>query len=108
AARGEFVVMIDADLTYDFAEIPRFVAELENGADFVVGNRLARLEPGSMHPLNRAGNALLSGFLNMLFPTPLSDAHCGLRAVRRDALRRLDLQSAGMEHASRVVSRPSR
>jgi len=108
AARGEYVVMIDADLTYDFGEIPRFVAELENGADFVVGNRLSGLEPGSMHALNRAGNALLSGFLNMLFPTPLSDAHCGLRAVRRDALRRLDLQSAGMELASEMIIRASR
>jgi glycosyltransferase involved in cell wall biosynthesis len=108
AARGEYVVMIDADLTYDFAEIPRFVAELENGADFVVGNRLAGLEPGSMHRLNRAGNALLSGFLNMLYRTPLSDAHCGLRAVRRDALERLDLHSGGMELASEMVIRASR
>jgi glycosyltransferase involved in cell wall biosynthesis len=108
AARGEYVVMIDADLTYDFAEIPRFVAKLEDGADLVVGNRLARLEPGSMHWLNRAGNTLLSGFLNMLLRTPLSDAHCGLRAVRRDALRQLDLQSGGMELASEMVIRASR
>jgi glycosyltransferase involved in cell wall biosynthesis len=108
SARGEYVVMIDADLTYDFAEIPRFVAELADGADLVVGNRLAGLEPGSMHWLNRAGNALLSGFLNLLFRTPLGDAHCGLRAVRRDALRRLDLQSGGMELASEMVIRASR
>ncbi len=108
AARGEYVVMIDADLTYDFAEIPNFVRCLDEGAELVVGNRLAGLEPGSMHWLNRAGNALLSGFLNMLFRTPLSDAHCGLRAVRRDALRRLDLQSGGMELASEMVIRASR
>jgi glycosyltransferase involved in cell wall biosynthesis len=108
AARGEYVVMIDADLTYDFAEIPRFVAELEGGADLVVGNRLAGLEPGSMHRLNRAGNALLSGFLNLLFRTPLHDAHCGLRAVRREALARFDLQSEGMELASEMVIRASR
>jgi glycosyltransferase involved in cell wall biosynthesis len=108
AARGEYVVMIDADLTYDFGEIPNFVRCLDEGAELVVGNRLAGLEPGSMHLLNRVGNALLSGFLNMLFRTPLSDAHCGLRAMRRDALERLDLQSGGMELASEMVIRASR
>ena len=108
AARGDYVVMIDADLTYDPAEIPAFVAELEHGADLVVGNRLEGLQPGSMHWLNRAGNALLSGLLNMLFRTPISDVHCGLRAIRRDALARLDLQSGGMELASEMIIRAVR
>ena len=108
AARGDYVVMIDADLTYDATEIPAFVAELQHGADLVVGNRLEGLQPGSMHWLNRAGNALLSGLLNMLFRTPISDVHCGLRAIRRDALARLDLQSGGMELASEMIIRAVR
>jgi hypothetical protein len=100
--------MIDADLTYDSAEIPAFVAELEHGSDLVVGNRLEGLQPGSMQWLTRAGNALLSGLLNMLFRTPISDVHCGLRAIRRDALARLDLQSGGMELASEMIIRAVR
>jgi glycosyltransferase involved in cell wall biosynthesis len=108
AARGEYIVMIDADLTYDFAEIPRFVTELEHGAQFVMGNRMHGIQPGAMGFLSRLGNPLLSGFLNMLYKTPVGDAHCGMRAVRRDVLRTLDLHSTGMEFASEMVIRAVR
>jgi glycosyltransferase involved in cell wall biosynthesis len=108
AARGDYIVMIDADLTYDFGEIPRFVRELDGGADLVMGNRLQSVEPGAMSPLSRLGNPVLSGFLNLLFRTPIGDAHCGMRAVRRDVLPRLELQSTGMEFASEMVIRAAR
>jgi glycosyltransferase involved in cell wall biosynthesis len=108
AARGDYIVMIDADLTYDFEEIPRFVRELDGGAELVMGNRMQAVQPGAMSLLSRIGNPLLSGFLNLLFRTPVGDAHCGMRAVRRDVLPRLALQATGMELASEMVIRASR
>jgi glycosyltransferase involved in cell wall biosynthesis len=109
AARGRYVVMADADLTYDFAEIPRFVAELEAGADMVVGNRMHNIHPGAMPWHHRyIGNPLLSGFLNLLFRTGVDDAHCGMRALRRDVLPRLDLRTTGMEFASEMVIRAAK
>jgi len=109
AARGEFIVMGDADLTYDFDEIPRFVAELQNGADMVIGDRMENIHPGAMPWLHRyVGNPLLSGFLNLLFRTGVSDAHCGMRALRTDTLPRLALRTTGMEFASEMVIRAAK
>ena len=109
AARGAYIVMADADLTYDFREIPRFVATLDQGADLVMGNRMNDIQPGAMPWLNRyIGNPVLSGFLKLLYSTPVRDAHCGMRAVRRDALPRLDLRAGGMEFASEMVIRASK
>jgi glycosyltransferase involved in cell wall biosynthesis len=108
AARGDYIVMIDADLTYDFEEIPRFVRELDGGAELVMGNRMESVQPGAMSFLSRIGNPLLSGFLNLLFRTPVRDAHCGMRALRRDALPTLALQATGMEFASEMVIRAAR
>jgi glycosyltransferase involved in cell wall biosynthesis len=108
ASSGDYVVMIDADLTYDFAEIPRFVALLEAGAELVMGNRMQHVQPGAMSTMSRIGNPILSGFLNLLFRTPVGDAHCGMRAFRRDALPVLALQATGMELASEMVIRAAR
>src|ERR1700736_3580647 len=109
AARGRYVVMADADLTYDFDEIPRFVAELEDGADMVIGNRMKNIHPGAMPWHHRyIGNPLLSGFLNVLFRTGVDDAHCGMRAVRSDVLPQLDLRTTGMEFASEMVIRAAK
>jgi glycosyltransferase involved in cell wall biosynthesis len=109
AARGQYIVMADADLTYDFGEIPRFVAELQNGADMVIGNRMKNIQPGAMPWLHRyIGNPLLSGFLNLLFRTGVDDAHCGMRALRRDVLPQLDLRTTGMEFASEMVIRAAK
>jgi glycosyltransferase involved in cell wall biosynthesis len=109
AARGEFIVMGDADLTYDFDEIPRFLAELQDGADMVIGDRMKNIHPGAMPWLHRyVGNPLLSGFLNLLFRTGVSDAHCGVRAVRAGALPRLQLRTTGMEFASEMVIRAAK
>jgi glycosyltransferase involved in cell wall biosynthesis len=109
AARGTYIVMADADLTYDFAEIPRFLAELEDGADMIVGDRMDNIHPGAMPWHHRyIGNPLLSGLLNLLFHTGVSDAHCGMRAFRRDRLEELDLRTTGMEFASEMVIRAAK
>jgi hypothetical protein len=109
AARGDYIVMVDADLTYDFEEIPRFVSELDKGAELVMGNRMENIQPGAMPWMNRyIGNPLLSGFLKLLYRTRVQDAHCGMRAVRRDALAKLDLRTDGMEFASEMVIRAAK
>jgi glycosyltransferase involved in cell wall biosynthesis len=107
-ARGDYIVMVDADLTYDFGEIPRFVDELDRGAQMVMGNRMQNIQPGAMSVVSRIGNPLLSGFLNVLHRTNISDAHCGMRALRRDTLPVLNLRTVGMEFASEMVIRATR
>jgi glycosyltransferase involved in cell wall biosynthesis len=109
AARGRYIVMADADLTYDFREIPRFVEQLEQGAELVMGDRMDSIQPGAMPWLHRyVGNPVLTGILNAFFRTGVSDAHCGMRALRRDVLPRLDLRTTGMEFASEMVIRASK
>jgi hypothetical protein len=104
AARGDYIVMADADLTYDFGDIPRFVRCLEEGGELVMGNRMQDIRPGAMPWLHRyVGNPLLTGILNLFFRAGVSDAHCGMRALRRDVLPRLDLRTTGMEFASEMV-----
>jgi glycosyltransferase involved in cell wall biosynthesis len=107
-AQGDYIVMVDADLTYDFGEIPKFVRELENGAQLVIGNRMSNIQPGAMPLLSRVGNPLLSGFLNVLHRTNVHDAHCGMRALRRDVVPVLNLRTVGMEFASEMVIRATR
>src|SRR3954468_22227751 len=106
AARGDYVVMAGADLTYDWNDIPRFVKELDNGAELVMGDRMDNIHPGAMPWLHRyVGNPILSGILNIFFRTGVRDAHCGMRGFRRSVLPRLDLRSTGMEFASEMVIR---
>jgi glycosyltransferase involved in cell wall biosynthesis len=107
-ACGDYIVMVDADLTYDFNEIPKFVRELDEGAEVVIGNRMKNIEPGAMPLLSRVGNPLLSGFLNVLHRTNVHDAHCGMRALRRDVVPVLNLRTVGMEFASEMVIRATR
>jgi hypothetical protein len=104
-ARGRYVVMGDADGTYPLDELGPFVERLENGDDLVIGSRFnGEIHRGAMPWTNRyIGNPILTGMLNMLFGVKVSDAHCGMRAVRRDALPALDLHSTGMEFASEMV-----
>jgi glycosyltransferase involved in cell wall biosynthesis len=109
AAEGAYIVMADADLTYDFEEIPRFVAGLQDGAELVMGDRMENIHPGAMPWLHRyVGNPILTGLLNALFKTGVNDAHCGMRALRADVLPRLDLRTTGMEFASEMVIRASK
>ena len=105
AARGQFVIMGDADDSYDFTALQPFVDELRAGADLVMGNRFrGGIAPGAMPPLHRyVGNPLLSSIGRRFFSSPIGDFHCGLRGFRRDAITRLSLQSTGMEFASEMV-----
>jgi glycosyltransferase involved in cell wall biosynthesis len=104
-AQGEYIVMGDADETYPLRELAPFVERLATGDDLVVGSRFEGTIHGEAMPwLNRhVGNPILTGLLNLLFGVKVSDAHCGMRAVRREALPRLDLHSTGMEFASEMV-----
>ena len=104
-ARGEFVVMGDADATYDFRAIGPFVDKLRAGYDLVMGNRFAGgVEPGAMPWLNRRiGNPVLSGLGRLFYGSQIGDFHCGLRGFRREAMLALDLQTTGMEFASELV-----
>jgi glycosyltransferase involved in cell wall biosynthesis len=109
AAKGDYVVMADADLTYDWNDIPRFVAKLDEGAQLVMGDRMDNIHPGAMPWLHRyVGNPVLSGILNLFFRTGVRDAHCGMRGFRRDILPQLDLRTTGMEFASEMVIRASK
>jgi glycosyltransferase involved in cell wall biosynthesis len=104
-ARGEYLVMGDADDTYPLNELTEFVERLDGGDDLVIGSRFKGTIHGDAMPfLNRfVGNPILTGMLNVLFGVKVSDAHCGMRAVRREALPVLDLHSTGMEFASEMV-----
>jgi glycosyltransferase involved in cell wall biosynthesis len=104
-ARGNYIVMGDADETYPLHELDRFVEALDAGDDLVVGSRFdGRIHKDAMPWTNRwIGNPILTGMLNVLFRVRVSDAHCGMRAVRREALPVLDLHSTGMEFASEMV-----
>ena len=105
AARGRFVIMGDADDSYDFANLMPFVEELRAGRDLVMGNRFrGGIAPGAMPPLHRyLGNPVLTAFGRLFFKSPSGDFHCGLRGFRREAIERLDLRTTGMEFASEMV-----
>ena len=108
-ARGRYIVMGDADNTYDFLDIPRLIGPLEKGTDLVIGSRFkGTIEPGSMASLHRyIGNPVLTLMLNFVFHTGFSDSHSGFRAIRRAALEKLNLNSGGMEFASEMLIRAS-
>jgi glycosyltransferase involved in cell wall biosynthesis len=105
AARGRYLIMGDADDSYDFSAIGPFIEQLRAGYDLVMGNRFrGGIAPGAMPPLNRyLGNPVLSALGRLLFRTPARDFHCGLRGFSRDAYRRMGLRTTGMEFASEVV-----
>jgi glycosyltransferase involved in cell wall biosynthesis len=109
-ARGTYIVMADADNTYDFFDLPLLIRELDLGADLVTGSRFAgEIKKGAMTPLHQyIGNPLLTWVLNTVFHTEFSDTHSGFRAIRADALKKLDLQSWGMELASEMLIKASR
>lgn len=109
AARGRFVIMGDADDSYDFSDLSAFLGELRSGRDLVVGNRFrGGIEPGAMPPLHRyLGNPVLSFLGRLFFHIPLGDFHCGLRGFSRDAILGLRLQTTGMEFASEMIVRAS-
>lgn len=104
-ARGTFVIMADADDSYDLSTLGPFVEALRGGADLVMGNRFAGgIEPGAMPALHRyLGNPVLTAIGRIMFRSPVRDFHCGIRGFRRDAIIGLDLRTTGMEFASEMV-----
>jgi glycosyltransferase involved in cell wall biosynthesis len=106
-AFGSVILIGDADESYDFGQIGRFLEELDTGADLVMGTRTrGTILPGAMPWKNRyVGNPVSTGLLNRLFRAHVSDVHCGMRAFTKDAYRRMDLRTTGMEFASEMVIR---
>ena len=104
-AGGNYLFIADSDNTYDFNEIPRFIKNLKQGYDFVIGDRFKKnMHKNSMTFLHRyVGNPILSKTLRFLFKSKVNDAHCGMRAITKNALEKLNLHSTGMEFASEMV-----
>ncbi|MEO0464538.1 MAG: glycosyltransferase family 2 protein [Pseudomonadota bacterium] len=104
-AAGRYIVMGDCDGSYNFTEGVAMVAKLEEGYDLCMGNRFkGGIEPGAMPWKNKhIGNPGLTGVLNILFRSGIGDAHCGLRAIRKECFERLNLSGSGMEFASEMV-----
>jgi Glycosyl transferase family 2 len=109
AARGVYVLMADSDDSYNFEHIPRFVEQLRNGSDLVMGNRfLGGVQKGAMPVLHRyLGNPVLTAIGRLFFGSPSRDFHCGIRAFRKDSYERMDIRSTGMEFASEMVVKAS-
>ena len=105
AAQGRYVVMGDADCSYDFGDIPKFLEKLRAGYELVMGNRFrGGIKPGAMPPLHRyLGNPVLTGIGRLFFPNQCGDFHCGLRGFSREAYERMGLRTTGMEFASEMV-----
>jgi len=105
AARGQFIIMGDADDSYDFTEVPRFVTKWREGYEVVMGNRFkGAIKPGAMPWHHKyIGNPVLSGVLRTLFHTHIGDSHCGMRGFTKDTYQRMDLRTTGMEFASEFV-----
>ncbi|HWL65686.1 MAG TPA: glycosyltransferase family 2 protein, partial [Actinomycetota bacterium] len=109
-ARGEYIVMADSDGTYDLTQTKDLIDCLERGNDMVLGSRFrGHIHRGAMPWTHRwIGNPVLTALLNILFGVRVSDAHCGLRCVRRSALPKLQLQAIGMEFASEMILKAGR
>ncbi|MHB1130993.1 MAG: glycosyltransferase family 2 protein [Chloroflexota bacterium] len=105
AAKGRYIIMGDADDSYDFANLDAFVERLREGYDMVMGNRFkGGIQPGAMPHLHRyLGNPVLTGIGRLFFRSPCGDFHCGLRGFSKAAVEQLDLRTTGMEFASEMV-----
>src|SRR5579859_6780514 len=109
-ALGQFIIMGDADDSYDFSELPRFVVKWREGWEVVMGNRFAgEIKEGAMPWHHKyIGNPVLSGLLRVLFHTPIGDSHCGMRGFTKAVYQRMDLRTTGMEFASEFVIKASK
>jgi glycosyltransferase involved in cell wall biosynthesis len=109
AARGKYIIMGDADDSYDFTNLGPFLEKLRSGYDLVMGNRFkGGIAPSAMPPLHRyLGNPVLTGIGRVFFRSPCGDFHCGLRGFSKAAIQRLDLRTRGMEFASETVVKAS-
>ncbi len=106
-AKGTFIIMGDADDSYDWEDVAPFLSKLRTGVELVMGTRMkGKILPGAMPPLHRwLGNPVLTWLGNLLFSTRTSDFHCGMRGFRRDAIVKLNLQTSGMEFATEMVAK---
>jgi len=104
-AKGEYIIMADADNTYDLQEIGKFLIPLRQGYEFCIGSRFrGKILNGAMPWLHRyIGNPLLTWMLNLFFHAKISDVHCGMRAISKEALKKMNLKTLGMEFASEMV-----
>jgi glycosyltransferase involved in cell wall biosynthesis len=109
AAKGRWLIMGDADGSYDFEQAPRYVEKLKQGCDFVVGNRYqGAYEPGAMPFLNRyLGTPVLTAVMNLLFRTGIGDTNCGMRGLSKEAFERMGLKADGMEFATEMIVKAS-
>jgi glycosyltransferase involved in cell wall biosynthesis len=109
AANGRFIIMADADDSYDLVNLLPFLEKMRAGFELVMGNRFkGGIQPGAMPPLHRyLGNPVLSGIGRLFFPSPAGDFHCGIRGFSKVAFERVDLQTTGMEFASEMVVKAS-
>lgn len=109
AARGRYVILGDADNSYDFGDLTPFLDKLREGHDLVVGNRFhGDFRPGAMPAMHRyLGTPALTGVERLLFGTPIGDLNCGMRALRREMVPGLDLRAPGMEFASEMIVKAS-
>jgi glycosyltransferase involved in cell wall biosynthesis len=109
AAYGQYIIMGDADDSYDFTNLNPFLEKLRQGYDLVMGNRFkGGIKPGAMPPLHKyLGNPVLTWIGKLFFKSNCSDFHCGLRGFRKDAIERLELHTTGMEFASEMVVKAS-
>lgn len=101
----DYIFMADCDGTYDFSEIPNFLKALKENNDFVMGNRFAYPLEKEVMPFTHQyiGNPLLSGLLRLFYKTTVRDSHCGMRAIKTESVRKLNLKTTGMEFASEMV-----
>src|SRR6266705_4945482 len=105
SARGPLIIMGDADDSYDFTDVPRFVERLREGYEIVMGNRFqGGIKPGAMPLLHKYfGNPGLTALLNFMFHARIGDSYCGMRGFTRDLYDRLDVRSTGMEFALEMI-----
>ncbi len=107
SASGDYIIMGDSDSTYNFEDIPKFVEQLDKGYDLVIGNRfLGGIEKGAMPILNKfVGNPVLSFIAKKLFNSNIGDFHCGLRGFTKEAYKKMELRSSGMEFATEMIAK---
>ncbi|MBT89848.1 MAG: dolichol-P-glucose synthetase [Spirochaetales bacterium] len=104
-ASGKYIIHLDADMSYDFSHIPRYVKKLRGGADLVMGSRFkGKIYPNAMPPLHRyLGTPVLTWIANLFYKTNVTDVNCGMRGLRREIIKKLDQTCGGMEFASEMI-----
>lgn len=104
-AAGEYIIIVDCDMTYDLSDIDSIIKLLDEGSDLVIGDRfLGSIEKGAMPYLNRVGGKILSAIARRRFHVKINDFHCGIRGIRHESLQRMSLRTEGMEFATEMIA----